>query len=64
MIPSVIKTGMISQKCEISPGGGTKVALGRLLWAAGLRGGQKRWKVLEKPDFTWQGRKIAVFVNG
>jgi DNA mismatch endonuclease, patch repair protein len=42
----------------------TEVALGRLLWAAGLRGYRKQWPVDGKPDFAWPGRKIAVFVDG
>ncbi len=44
--------------------GTTELALGRLLWAAGLRGYRKHWKVLGKPDFAWPGRKVAVFVDG
>jgi DNA mismatch endonuclease (patch repair protein) len=42
----------------------TEVALGRLLWAAGLRGYRKHWKVAGRPDFAWPGRKVAVFVDG
>lgn len=42
----------------------TELPLGRLLWAAGLRGYRKHWKVPGKPDFAWPGRKIAVFVDG
>jgi DNA mismatch endonuclease (patch repair protein) len=42
----------------------TEVALGRLLWAAGLRGYRKQWPVDGKPDFAWPGLKVAVFVDG
>jgi len=42
----------------------TELPLGKLLWAAGLRGYRKHWKVRGKPDFAWPGRKIAVFVDG
>jgi DNA mismatch endonuclease (patch repair protein) len=40
------------------------MALGRLMWAAGLRGYRKQWPVAGKPDFAWPGRKVAVFVDG
>src|ERR1035441_5256960 len=42
----------------------TELPLGKLLWAAGIRGYRKHWKVRGKPDFAWPGRKIAVFVDG
>jgi DNA mismatch endonuclease (patch repair protein) len=42
----------------------TEIALGKLLWAAGLRGYRKHWPVAGTPDFAWPGRKIAVFVDG
>jgi DNA mismatch endonuclease (patch repair protein) len=42
----------------------TELPLGKLLWAKGLRGYRKHWKVPGKPDFAWPGRKIAVFVDG
>jgi DNA mismatch endonuclease (patch repair protein) len=42
----------------------TELPLGKLLWAAGLRGYRKHWKVPGKPDFAWPSRKIAVFVDG
>ena len=42
----------------------TELALGKLLWASGVRGYRKHWKVAGKPDFAWPGRKIAVFVDG
>jgi DNA mismatch endonuclease, patch repair protein len=42
----------------------TEIALGKLLWAAGLRGYRKHWHVLGKPDFAWPSRKVAVFVDG
>jgi DNA mismatch endonuclease (patch repair protein) len=42
----------------------TEVALGRMLWAAGLRGYRKHWQVEGHPDFAWPGLKIAVFVDG
>ena len=42
----------------------TELPLGKLLWAAGLRGYRKHWKVQGRPDFAWPGRKIAVFVDG
>jgi DNA mismatch endonuclease (patch repair protein) len=42
----------------------TEVALGKLLWSAGLRGYRKHWPVAGKPDFAWPGRRVAVFVDG
>lgn len=42
----------------------TELTLGELLWAAGLRGYRKHWRVQGKPDFAWPGRKVAVFVDG
>jgi len=42
----------------------TEQALGRLLWAAGLRGYRKHWPVSGKPDFAWPGLRVAVFVDG
>ena len=42
----------------------TELPLGKLLWAANLRGYRKHWPVLGKPDFAWPGRKVAVFVDG
>jgi DNA mismatch endonuclease (patch repair protein) len=42
----------------------TEVVLGRLLWAAGLRGYRKHWPVTGRPDFAWPGLKVAVFVDG
>jgi len=42
----------------------TEVALGKLLWSAGLRGYRKHWRVPGRPDFAWPGLKIAVFVDG
>ena len=42
----------------------TELALAKLLWASGVRGYRKHWKVAGKPDFAWPGRKIAVFVDG
>lgn len=42
----------------------TEVALGRLLWAAGLRGYRKQWPVDGKPDFAWPRLRVAVFVDG
>jgi DNA mismatch endonuclease (patch repair protein) len=42
----------------------TELALGRLLWSAGLRGYRKQWPVDGKPDFAWPGLKVAVFVDG
>jgi DNA mismatch endonuclease Vsr len=42
----------------------TELPLGRLLWAAGLRGYRKHWPVAGKPDFAWPGRKLAIFVDG
>jgi DNA mismatch endonuclease (patch repair protein) len=42
----------------------TEAALGRLLWAAGLRGYRKQWPVEGRPDFAWPGLKVAVFVDG
>ena len=42
----------------------TELPLGKLLWAAGLRGYRKHWPVAGRPDFAWPGRRIAVFVDG
>ena len=42
----------------------TELSLGKLLWAADLRGYRKHWPVAGKPDFAWPGRKVAVFVDG
>ena len=42
----------------------TEVALGRLLWAAGLRGYRKQWPIEGRPDFAWPGLKVAAFVDG
>jgi len=42
----------------------TELALGRILWASGLRGYRKQWPVAGRPDFAWPGLKIAVFVDG
>ena len=42
----------------------TELALGRILWAAGLRGYRKQWPVDGKPDFAWPRLKVAVFVDG
>jgi DNA mismatch endonuclease (patch repair protein) len=38
--------------------------LGRLLWTAGVRGYRKHWQVDGRPDFSWPGLKVAVFVDG
>jgi DNA mismatch endonuclease (patch repair protein) len=42
----------------------TEIAMGKLLWAAGLRGYRKHWPVAGTPDFAWPARKVAVFVDG
>jgi DNA mismatch endonuclease, patch repair protein len=42
----------------------TELPVGKLLWASGLRGYRKHWKVAGRPDFAWPGRKVAVFVDG
>ena len=42
----------------------TELALGRILWASGLRGYRKQWPVTGRPDFAWPGLKVAVFVDG
>jgi DNA mismatch endonuclease (patch repair protein) len=42
----------------------TEIALGKLLWAAGITGYRKHWPVAGKPDFAWPGRQVAVFVDG
>jgi DNA mismatch endonuclease (patch repair protein) len=42
----------------------TELPLGKLLWAAELKGYRKHWRVAGKPDFAWPGRKVAVFVDG
>lgn len=42
----------------------TELPLGKLLWAAGIRGYRKQWRVAGKPDFAWPGKKVAVFVDG
>jgi DNA mismatch endonuclease (patch repair protein) len=42
-----------------------EVALRRALWAAGIRGWRLHPKqVRGKPDLAWQGRQVAVFVDG
>lgn len=42
----------------------TELPLGKLLWAAGIRGYRKHWHITGRPDFAWPGKKIAVFVDG
>jgi DNA mismatch endonuclease, patch repair protein len=42
----------------------TEMVLGKLLWACGLRGYRKHWRVAGRPDFAWPRRKVAVFVDG
>jgi DNA mismatch endonuclease (patch repair protein) len=42
----------------------TELALGRILWAAGLRGYRKQWPADGKPDFAWPRLMVAVFVDG
>ena len=42
----------------------TELPLGKLLWAARIRGYRKHWGVAGKPDFAWPGKKVAVFVDG
>jgi DNA mismatch endonuclease, patch repair protein len=42
----------------------TELPLGKLLWAKGLRGYRKHWKVAGRPDFAWPRLKVAVFVDG
>jgi DNA mismatch endonuclease (patch repair protein) len=42
----------------------TERAMARVLWAHGVRGYRKHWRVLGKPDFAWPGLKVAVFVDG
>jgi len=42
----------------------TELSLGKLLWAADLRGYRKHWPVAGRPDFAWPRRKVAVFVDG
>ncbi len=42
----------------------TEVALGRLMWASGLRGYRKHWRIEGRPDFAWPGLRVAVFVDG
>ena len=42
----------------------TEAPLGKLLWAAGIRGYRKHWPALGKPDFAWPGRKLPIFVDG
>lgn len=44
--------------------GTTELALGKLLWAANLKGYRKHWRVVGRPDFAWPIRKVAVFVDG
>jgi DNA mismatch endonuclease (patch repair protein) len=41
-----------------------EVALRRALWAAGVRGWRLHRPLPGKPDLVWQGRKVAVFVDG
>jgi len=42
----------------------TEIALGKQLWASGLRGYRKHWPILGRPDFAWPGLMVAVFVDG
>jgi len=42
----------------------TELALGRILWEAGLRGYRKHWPIVGRPDFAWPSLKVAVFVDG
>jgi DNA mismatch endonuclease (patch repair protein) len=42
----------------------TELALGKILWASGLKGYRKHWKVTGRPDFAWPRLKVAVFVDG
>src|SRR3984885_924592 len=42
----------------------TELALGRILWADGLRGYRKHWPIIGRPDFAWPSLKVAVFVDG
>ncbi len=42
----------------------TELPLGKLLWAAGIRGYRKHWRAEGKPDFAWPGKRVAVFVDG
>src|ERR1035438_8425964 len=42
----------------------TELALGRILWASGLRGYRKHWPIVGRPDFAWPSLKVAVFVDG
>jgi DNA mismatch endonuclease (patch repair protein) len=42
----------------------TELPLGKLLWAVGIRGYRKHWRVKGKPDFAWPGKMVAVFVDG
>lgn len=42
----------------------TELALGRILWASGLRGYRKHWPVDGRPDFAWPCLKVAIFVDG
>lgn len=44
---------------------GPEVLLRRALWAAGLRGYRTHVSaVAGRPDICWQGRRLAVFVDG
>ncbi len=36
----------------------------KALFKAGLRGYRLHWKIAGKPDITYPGRKIAIFING
>jgi len=42
----------------------TELPLGRFLWETGFKGYRKHWHVAGRPDFSWPGRKIAIFVDG
>lgn len=42
----------------------TEVAMGKLLWAAGLRGYRKHWPVEGRPDFAWPALKVGLFIDG
>ncbi len=42
-----------------------ELALRRALWAVGIRGWRLHpKKVPGKPDLVWQGRRVAIFVDG
>jgi DNA mismatch endonuclease, patch repair protein len=43
---------------------GPERTLRKALWAAGIRGWRTHRKLPGRPDLCWQGKRVAVFVDG